>query len=347
MQQNSSKKNLLHVSHSDSDSDDSVEAEQPIWLSLTTKQHIVDNARLTPSKIRVPHSLNKSSELRICLITADPQRAVKDVVADPAFPPSLSSRITKIIGYSKLKARYHTFESRRQLLAEHDIFLADERIITRLIQTLGKTFYKGTTKRPIPIRIALQERADGKRQKAAPKKKVPGQERYAAVASPAVVAKEIETTLGAIPVSLKPGTNVAVRVGLASFTPNELAENIAAVVPAVIQKHVVKGWKNVKAIHIKSPTSAALPIWLADDMWVGDEILVDGDVAEKDHQALKASADNRNEKKRKQESTTKQDSESGVRKKARKAHGDAKVDEERSLAAARQGKLAHMKATTF
>ncbi|KZZ86577.1 Ribosomal protein L1 [Ascosphaera apis ARSEF 7405] len=261
----SGKKSLL--AEGDSDSEDELENETPIWLIMTTKQHIVDKNRLKPGKIPVPHSLNTSESLRICLLTADPQRAVKDVIADPSFPTSLSSRITTIIGFSKLKAKYHTFESRRQLLAEHDVFLADDRIINRLVDALGKIFYK-SSKRPIPISIGEIQRKDGKRLKRDERKRPPTDEKYAVVASPAVVAKEIEKTLGTVPVQLAPATTTAVRVGRVKFTPEQIAENVTAVVQGLTDRFVTKGWRNVKAIHLKGPNTMALPVWLASELWV-------------------------------------------------------------------------------
>ena len=217
--------------------------------------------------------MNTSENLNICLITADPQRPVKNIVSDPSFPPALASKITRVIGYSKLKARYKSFESRRQLLAEHDVFLADDRIITRLVETLGKVFYKGTTKRPIPIRIAYQNRETGRLVKQ-PKGKVSKEDKSATYAPVAAVAKEIQSAIDAVPVSLKPGTTVAVRVANSSFKPQQVADNVIAVTNAIIEKHVTKGWRNVKAIHIKGSDTAAMPIWLADDLWIEDEKVI-------------------------------------------------------------------------
>ena len=249
--------------------------ETPVWLLMTTKQHMVDKNRLKPGKIAVPHSLNTSSSLSICLITADPQRAVKDVVADPAFPKELAAKITKIIGFTKLKARYNSFESRRQLLNDHDVFLADDRIVTRLIETLGKIFYKSQSKRPIPIRIAEIKKDDaGKTIK--PEKRKLGviknkNEQYASVASPLVVAAEIQKTLASIAISIKPGASLSVKVGKASFSSKDLAENIEAVVNNITSRYIVKGWRNVKAVHVKGPNTAAMPIWLSDELWTDEK----------------------------------------------------------------------------
>lgn len=260
----STKKTLI----GDGDSDDESGAEttnEVVWLIMATKKHTVDKNRLKPGKISLPHSLNKSSSLNICLITADPQRTVKDIVADPAFPSSLSSRITKVIGFTKLKERYKTFESRRQLLAEHDVFLADDRIIMRLVDSLGKVFYKSSsTKRPIPIRIERIDKVDGKRVK----DKASKEKGKANFAAPAVVAAEIEKALNSATVNLAPAATTAVRVGSSNFTPEQLSENIQAVVDGLTAKYITKGWRNVKAIHIKGPSTMAMPIWLADELWL-------------------------------------------------------------------------------
>lgn len=313
LQLSPAKKELLKTEDSESEEDSSSNGLQtPVWLTLTTKQHIVDKNRLRPSKIPVPHSLNASSDLSICIISADPQRALKNVVADEAFPPALSQRITTIIGLEKLKARYKSFEQRRSFRDEHDIFLADDRIIDRLPDALGKIFYKGTSKRPVPIDVALHERQNGKRVKIERKKKS-SDERINNVASPEAVAKEIHRALDAVPVSLKPGTSVAVRVGLASFSADQIADNVQAVVDRVIEKHVVKGWKNIKSIHIKSPTSVALPIWLGDELWADSTNV---EAADKEDGELAHSEDS---KKRKRSQHTKKGPQTGQRKKTRRS----------------------------
>jgi len=47
--------------------------------------------------------------------------------------------ITKIVGVSKLKAKYEAPEAKRQLCSLYDIFLADERVIPSLPKLLGDT----------------------------------------------------------------------------------------------------------------------------------------------------------------------------------------------------------------
>ncbi|KAL2014515.1 hypothetical protein VTN00DRAFT_2040 [Thermoascus crustaceus] len=337
-EESSGKKTLIGDNDDASDEEDTPINNEPVWLVLTTKKHVVDKNRLKPGKISIPHSLNASPSLSICLITADPQRAVKDVVADPSFPTSLSSRINKIIGYSKLKARYQSFESRRQLLAEHDVFLADDRIIMRLVSTLGKVFYK-SSKRPIPIRIAEIEKVDGKRVKKDPKQKqqTPKDEKYAAVASPQIVAKEIEKTLSCAAVQLAPATTAAVRVGAANFTPQQLAENIDAVVKGMTDKFITKGWRNIKAIHIKGPNTMAMPVWLASELWVDETDVIEDAAGEDETKAIEGG---KNDKKRK--STGDEDNKKlEASKKSKKSKTTEEDDED---IAARKQKLQQQKA---
>ncbi|KAF9895015.1 hypothetical protein FE257_004639 [Aspergillus nanangensis] len=339
-EESATKKTLIGDNDDDSDEETSLHNEA-VWLVLTTKKHVVDKNRLKPGKISIPHSLNASTSLSVCLITADPQRAVKNIVADDAFPQHLSSRIERVIGYSKLKARYQSFESRRQLLAEHDVFLADDRIIMRLVNTLGKIFYK-SSKRPIPVRIAEIEKVDGKKVKKDPKKK--SKEDDSAFASTAIVAKEIEKALSCAPVQLAPATTAAIRVGSSKFTPEQLAENVEAVVKGLTDKFITKGWRNIKALHIKGANTMAMPIWLASELWVED-----GDVVEEAADDVKAVEGDKKSKKRKQigdDSATTTATKAIEEDKKSKKPKKAATEEDEDLAA-RKEKLQKQKATAL
>ncbi|KAL4760842.1 ribosomal protein L1p/L10e family-domain-containing protein [Aspergillus foveolatus] len=325
------------IGDNDSDAEDTPMHNEAVWLVLTTKKHVVDKNRLKPGKISIPHSLNASPALSICLITADPQRSVKNIVSDPSFPEHLSSRIEKVIGYSKLKDRYKSFESRRQLLSEHDVFLADDRIVMRLVNTLGKVFYK-SSKRPIPVKLAQIEKVDGKRVKKDPKQQQnqkDDENKVSLFASAAIVAKEIEKALNSAPVHLAPATTAAVRVGSSNFTPEQLSENIEAVVKGLTDKFVTKGWRNIKALHIKGANTMALPIWLASELWVEEtdvvETVEDGE------------ADGKNKKRKQIEGEGEQKLLEGSNKKSRKQK-TADDEEEASSLAARKEKLEKQKA---
>ncbi|QYT04795.1 Ribosomal protein L1 [Trichoderma simmonsii] len=306
----SSKRNIL---------EDDVDAEKTVWLTLTTKRHISDKARLQPGKIPLPHSLNASAETTVCLITADPQRAYKNIVASDEFPAELRKKVTRVIDVTKLKAKFSQYEAQRKLFAEHDVFLGDDRIINRLPKILGKTFYKSTLKRPIPVVLKPKARkVDGKKTK--PQKK----EGEVNAGSAADIAKEIEKALSSALVSLSPTTNTAVRVGFSDWTPEQLAANIETVAAAMVDKWVPQQWRNVKSIYIKGPETAALPIWLTDELWLDDkDVIAD---AEGEAKKLKAAEKANIGKKRKttDDNSAEQQAEAPAAKKAKKAAKESK-----------------------
>ena len=174
----------------------------------------------------------------------------------------------------KLKAKWSQYEAQRKLFSEHDIFLADDRIITLLAKALGKTFYKSSAKRPIPVAIgAPAPRTDGK--KIARAKQSEKSDASSSPGEPKAIAAEIEKAIQSALVHLSPSTNTAVKVGYSSWPAEKLAANVEAVANGLIEKFVPKKWKGVRALHIKGPETAALPIWLADEMWVDEEDVVE------------------------------------------------------------------------
>ncbi|GJC78392.1 putative ribosome biogenesis protein [Colletotrichum liriopes] len=309
----SGKKNLL----ADPDDEEGNVAQQPIWLTLTTKRHIADSARLKPGKITLPHPLNTDEESTICLITADPQRAYKNIVASDEFPEALRKRITRVVDLGHLKSKFKQYEAQRKLFAEHDIFLADDRIVSRLPKALGKTFYKTTAKRPVPVILTAKapRGADGKRAK--PQEKTPG---TVNAGTPQEIAAEVEKAIGAALVSLTPSTNTAIRIGYAGFSADQVADNVTAVVKALIEKWVPQKWQNVKSIYIKGQETAALPVWLTDELWLEQK-----DIVADDSEQAKAIKEKANVgKKRKSVGAAEGDDEESSKPTAKKAKKAAK-----------------------
>ncbi len=82
----------------------------------------------------------------ICMITKDPQRQYKDAVKELSLP------IDKVVGLSKLRAKFKAYQSRRELCGSYQLFLADDRILPALPGTIGKAFFDAK-KIPIPINL--------------------------------------------------------------------------------------------------------------------------------------------------------------------------------------------------
>ena len=269
IKQSETSKDLFQASSTSPD-----DSPEPIWLVLTTKKHIVDKKRLKPGKISVPHAIVKP-ETSICLITADPQRTYKDIIADSAFPNDLRSRI-RVLGVGKIKQRYKSFESKRQLLAEYDTFLADDRIVVLLLSLLGKIVFE-SSKRPIPVNLqgSIPQKPPREERKPRPKGSSPR------VATPQAVANEVEKALRSARIHLSPSVTTSIHVGFSNFESKHLQQNIEAVVDGMQQKFIPSGWRNIRSIHIKGPSTAAMPIWLANQLWVEeDDVLEDKEAEE-------------------------------------------------------------------
>ena len=288
-------------------------AETPVWLTITTKRHIHNSHRLKPGKMILPYPLHRggSSSRKggadddtddsgeagdtstICLITADPQRAYKDMVASDEFPEDLGRCVTRVVDISHLRAKFRAIEAQRRLRSEHDVFVADDRIVHMLPKVLGKTFYKGGTKRPIPVEFMPQRDrgADGKtiakRSKddihplgGKAKRKRNGDTGVTALnARPvAEIATEIRKALGAASVNLSPSNNIAVVIGFAGWPAPRLAANVAEAARQLVDRWVPRKWDNVRAVYIKGPATAALPLWQTNELWLDEDkdVVADG-----------------------------------------------------------------------
>jgi ribosome biogenesis protein UTP30 len=249
------------------DEDEAEDNDQPIFLSVSTKKHVSNTNRLKPTKIPLPHSIIPN-DVRICIFTKDPQRAYKDLVASDAFPATLRGKVARVLGVEKLKKRYKSFEQKRALLAEFDLFMVDDRVINIVAEFLGKTFYQSKAKRPVPIRLTAGAYIDRSAKK-------DSKEPQNVVGTPQGVAKEIETALASTYLSMSASANTSIRIGTLSMTPQQLTENTSAVVAAIIPKHIEQGWRNIRSLHLKGPATKALPVWLADELWTNEAQVLD------------------------------------------------------------------------
>jgi len=280
------------------------------------------------------------------------------LIQHPSFPAALRPRITRVIDVAKLKTKYKQFEARRQLLAEHDLFLADDRVVLLLPKLLGKVFYKTGAKRPVPVSIAASTRkrdADGRTAKKTLEERNRKSETAGAgaAATPPQVAREIEKALGAALVHLAPGTSTAVKVARGSFSPQQVAQNVDAVVSGLTERFVTQGWRNVRAVHVKGANTMAFPVWEADELWVDEvdvleekkklygntkKVKTSGKTIAASREGEAAVATSGSGVKRKAGETSKVTTADGHAKKKRRAEVDAKMAEERALRKERLGK---------
>lgn len=115
---------------------------------------------------------------------------------------------------------------------------------------LGKPFYARTAKVPIPVDF------EG-----------PNAE------TPARLTAQLRAAVESTYVHLSSSASTSVRVGRADFSPEQIVENVDAVVAALVAKKIPAGWRGVRSFHIKSPNSAALPIWLTQELYADEDVL--------------------------------------------------------------------------
>ncbi|BFZ54437.1 proteasome-interacting protein cic1 [Savitreella phatthalungensis] len=223
------------VDHKDLLADE--ESMPVVFLSITTKKMIVDKRRLKPARVPLPHAF-APEDATVCMFVKDPQRKYKDFVA----AAGLENKVTRVVGIEKLKGKHKSFEARRQLLRGNDVFVADAAVAHLLPQLLGKTFY-GKKQLPIPIDVPTDlTKVDNLR-------------------------IELDKALHATYLHLAPGTCTTIKVAHAGQEPKHVQANIMAVAAHVIERFVPQKWAGIRALHIKTADSVALPIYQAEAVY--------------------------------------------------------------------------------
>jgi ribosome biogenesis protein UTP30 len=86
----------------------------------------------------------------VCLITKDPQRECKDLLEAASSLSRASSASTSS------RASSSRSRPRRQLAADHELFLCDDRVLPMMPKLLGKTFFSAK-KQPIPVNLLRKD----------------------------------------------------------------------------------------------------------------------------------------------------------------------------------------------
>lgn len=210
-----------------------IEDECMLHVVLAMKKVPVEG-RTNGYRIGLPHTLYPLGEgHEVCLIVKD------DVKGEPGHKEAKEriaqeegSGVTKVVGVSKLKAKYGPHEAKRQLCGSYDLFLADDRIICMLPKLLGKTFFK-KRKHPIPVDLRGKNWGD-----------------------------KIRQACDSTYLYIGGGACSVVRAARSSQTEEEIVENVMAVIEGVAAK-VPKKWKNIQSLHLKTTDSLALPLYVA------------------------------------------------------------------------------------
>jgi len=198
---------------------------ETIWVQCAFKQ--TPTVAKQPKRIALAHSLHDEMTSDICLITKDPQEEYEEL----ALKKNLPGRIT-VMSVSTLRSDFKPFEAKRKLCHSYDLFLADDRVLDVLPRLLGKAFFVAK-KQPVPVKISSKG-GDWAAQ----------------------VVKARDATY----LHLGRGPCSALKVGTTDFSADQVVDNVMLVVQGLIQHDARKG-KNIQAIHVKTDSSVALPVF--------------------------------------------------------------------------------------
>jgi len=204
---------------------DLFEREEEFSVIINLRK-VPENDKLKPIRIPIPNTIYGRDGVDICLFVKDPQAEWEEFLNNNPV-----KNVKKVVSLKSLRTDYKSYQHRRELLNQFDFFFADERIIPLLPPLLGSKFF------------------DAKRQ--------PPAVNFASGFKKNLVEARDSTYL-----HIPQGPVINVKVGHSDQTKDQIAENITAAIPAIVEK-IPRKWKNVQSIFVKTATSAALPIYTA------------------------------------------------------------------------------------
>jgi len=168
------------------------------------------------------------SDIEICLIVKEKEEAEGWLKTSPV------KQIRKVIGIKELRKAYVQFKHKRELAAQYDVFLCDDRVLSLMPKDLGKVFMS-TSKRPLPVRLAQGNAVTGSLNARVQRSLESGYFSYA-------------------------GSCSSLRAACLKWDTKDIVDNVMDCIAAAAQR-VPNGWSNVQVIHVKTGNSVALPVY--------------------------------------------------------------------------------------
>lgn len=138
-----------------------------------------------------------------------------------------------IVPLKQLKLEYKEYESKRNLLAMYDMFLADARIVRLLPSHLGRHFFK---RKRFPLQVNMTCRDLTKE-----------------------MSKALTTSCCVL---AGRGSSGQMTVGKLSQTTDQVTENILCSVGKMASS-LPGGWNNIRSLHIKAQDTPSVPIYVS------------------------------------------------------------------------------------
>jgi ribosome biogenesis protein UTP30 len=202
-----------------------------LYLLVGLQKSHPSQRRDKPIRIMLPHPLYDFKCCEVCLFVKDDKSGQGHKAAKKRLA-QFSDRvgITKVVGTSKLRTKYESYESKRNLCRQFDVFLADDRILPSLPKLIGKSFFR-KKKQPVPINMTAKN-----------------------------LDEQIEKVQQCTNLHLGGGSCLSVKIARAPFGVSDIVANVQAVLEAA-SEHVPSKWANVQSLFLKSADSVALPVY--------------------------------------------------------------------------------------
>ncbi|GIL92896.1 hypothetical protein Vretimale_14809 [Volvox reticuliferus] len=205
--------------------------DEVIYMQIALKRMPLQTRKNKPVPLPLPHPLYTPEGQEICLFVKDTRdgQGGKEIKKQLAKFEKKGG-VAKVIGTTKLRTKYESYEAKRKLCKSYDLFLADDRILPSLPKLIGKSFFK-KKKQPIPIDLRKGN-----------------------------WAAEVKKACARTYMFKHSGTCINIKVGRSSFAPAHVEENLVAALCGAVQ-HIPKKWACIQGVFLKTANSVALPLF--------------------------------------------------------------------------------------
>lgn len=226
---------------------DALDEDRDVFVEFQTKKYYSEKPEFKPKLIELTKPFyRENEELKTCLFLRDhfitSEEKLEEV--ENADIPTLS----KILTLTQLKTIYQTFEKRRELFDEYDLFLVDDALLSSMPQVLGKTFYKNRVSHKFPVNVRVASTKSPKE--------------LSLVTLNNQVNKVLSSTAFLPPV----GTSISVKIGNISFLESELLGNLHNVLEKFDEDLLVSA-------AVKTTNSPLLPLYYTDKIYSDADVL--------------------------------------------------------------------------
>ncbi|GAA5846575.1 hypothetical protein JCM3766R1_007116 [Sporobolomyces carnicolor] len=251
------------------------EQEEKVFLVVGLKQAPKREVH-KPVRLPLAHPVMNPKESPVTLFVKDPQREYKDLLQELKI-----GFVSRVVGLDKLNKKHKTFEAKRQLLKEADLFLVDDRVMPEVGKAIGK-MWRDAKKQPIPVAMTRKD-----------------------------LKAELERAIASTYMQVTTGTSISIKLGTTSLhSRQELVDNLLSVLPYVASRipNAPASFSNVQSLHIKTSTSTSLPIYNAklEDRFTGFELSPEEQKVRDDKLAEKKRLKDEKEQRQKERSATKE-----------------------------------------